>query len=89
MHTCTIRVRTHCRTPALVYTGKTTARLAYEMLRAMQRVAAEAFKIALPLLIVQGSADRLVDPDGAQMLYDAVSSVDKTIKIYDGLYHEV
>jgi alpha-beta hydrolase superfamily lysophospholipase len=23
------------------------------------------------------------------MLYDAVSSVDKTLKIYDGFYHEV
>ncbi len=73
----------------LVYTGKTTARLTYEILKAMQRITAEASKITLPVLIVQGSADRLGDPDGARMLYGAVSSVDKTIKIYDGLYHEV
>ena len=73
----------------LVYTGKTTARLAAELLKAMQRVTAEASKITLPVLIVQGSADRLVDPDGAQMLYDTVSSADKAIKIYDGFYHEV
>jgi alpha-beta hydrolase superfamily lysophospholipase len=32
---------------------------------------------------------KLVDPGGAQLLYDALSSEDKTIKIYDGLYHEV
>jgi len=36
-----------------------------------------------------GSADRLVDPAGAQMLYDKTSSIDKTLKIYEGLYHEV
>ena len=73
----------------LVHTRKTTARLTYEILKAMQRVTAEASKITLPVLIVQGSADRLVDPDGARMLHDTVGSVDKRIKIYDGLYHEV
>lgn len=73
----------------LVYARKTTARLTYEILKAMQRITAEASRITLPVLIVQGSADRLVDPEGARMLYGAVGSVDKTIKIYDGLYHEV
>ena len=43
----------------------------------------------MPILIVQGSADKLVNPAGARMLYDAISSVDKEIRIYDGLYHEV
>ena len=73
----------------LVCRGKVTARLSAEFVKAIRRVAAEATKITLPILILQGSADRLVDPKGAQMLYDAVNSVDKTIKIYDGLYHEV
>lgn len=73
----------------LVCRGKVTARLSAELVKAIRRVAAEATKITLPILILQGSADRLVDPKGAQILYDAVSSADKTIKIYDGLYHEV
>jgi acylglycerol lipase len=38
---------------------------------------------------VQGSEDKLVDPDGAQMLYDRAGSKDKTLKIYQGAYHEV
>ncbi|MEJ5309693.1 MAG: lysophospholipase [Anaerolineae bacterium] len=73
----------------LVYTGKITARLAGELIAATQRLTAEAAKITLPLLIVQGSADRLVDPAGAKLLYDTVSSVDKTLKVYEGFYHEV
>jgi len=73
----------------LVFHGKTPARLAAEMLQAMQRVTAEAHKIRLPFIVLQGSEDKLVDPGGAQMLYDRVSSEDKTLKIYDGLYHEV
>jgi alpha-beta hydrolase superfamily lysophospholipase len=73
----------------LVYRGKTTARLAAEILKAMQRVMKQAGQITLPVLIVQGSADRIVSPEGARMLYDAIQSPDKTIKVYDGFYHEV
>jgi alpha-beta hydrolase superfamily lysophospholipase len=73
----------------LVFHGKTPARLAAEMLKAMMRVTAEAGTIHLPILIVQGSEDSLVDPGGAQMLYDTVSSPDKTLKVYEGFFHEV
>jgi alpha-beta hydrolase superfamily lysophospholipase len=73
----------------LVYHGKTPARLGAEMLSAMQRVTVETGKITHPFIIVQGSADSLVEPSGAQMLYDQAGSEDKTLKIYEGLYHEV
>jgi alpha-beta hydrolase superfamily lysophospholipase len=73
----------------LVFHGRTPARLAAELLKAMLRVTAEADKISLPFIVVQGSEDKLVDPSGAKMLYDRASSADKTIRIYDGLYHEV
>ena len=73
----------------LVHTGKTTARLAAELLKAMQRVSAEGAGITLPILIIQGGSDRLVDPSGAQLLYKRVGSTDKKIKVYDELYHEV
>ncbi len=74
---------------SLVYTGKVTARLAAEMLSAMQRVTAEAATIRLPILLLQGSADRLIDPGGANMLHEKASTPDKTLKVYAGLYHEV
>jgi alpha-beta hydrolase superfamily lysophospholipase len=73
----------------LVYTGKTTARLAAEMLGGMQRVTAEASTLRLPFILVQGSADKLVDPAGAKMLYERANSTDKTLKVYDGFFHEV
>ena len=81
-------VRAYADDP-LVFHGKTPARLAAEMLKAMMRVTAEAGAISLPVLIVQGSEDKLVDPGGAQMLHDTVSSQDKTLKIYPGMFHEV
>lgn len=73
----------------MVHRGKTTARLAAELLRSMGRVMSEANRITLPILIVQGGEDRLVDPAGARSLYDRVGSRDKTLKIYEGLFHEV
>ncbi len=77
------------RSDPLVFTGKVTARMGSELLKTMERVLVEAQKIRLPLLILQGAADRLVDPGGAQMLFDRAGSDDKTLKVYEGLYHEV
>ncbi|MEI7673243.1 MAG: lysophospholipase [Deltaproteobacteria bacterium] len=87
-----------CRDPAvvkaymtdpLVYGGKVTARLGAEMIKAMGQTGAEASRITLPLLILQGGADRLVNPSGAQMLYDGVASADRKLILYEGFYHEV
>jgi acylglycerol lipase len=73
----------------LVYKGKTTARLAAEMLKAIQVIGERGSEIKLPILILQGSEDKLVEPSGAQMLFDLVSSEDKKVKIYDGYYHDI
>lgn len=73
----------------LVFHKKAPARISAEMLRAMMRVTAEVERITLPLFILQGSSDYLVDPNGAQLLVKKASSADKTLKVYEGLYHEV
>ncbi|MCU0522789.1 MAG: lysophospholipase [Anaerolineae bacterium] len=81
-------VRAYVNDP-LVFHGKTPARLAAEMLKAMQRVTAEVGTISLPFIVMQGSEDRLVDPGGTRMLYEQAGSKDKTLKIYEGFFHEV
>lgn len=73
----------------LVCRGKMTARLGAELIGAMECVVAEANLITLPILILQGGADRLVDPAGAQILYEKVTSTDKKLIVYEGFYHEV
>jgi lysophospholipase len=45
--------------------------------------------ITLPILIMQGSEDRLVNHEGSKLLYAKVGSQDKTLKIYDAFYHEI
>ncbi|MDO8715280.1 MAG: lysophospholipase [Dehalococcoidales bacterium] len=73
----------------LVYQGKVRARLGVELLKTMDMVVRLAAEIRLPVLIMHGSADRLASPEGSKMLYREVNSVDKTLKIYQGYWHEI
>jgi alpha-beta hydrolase superfamily lysophospholipase len=45
--------------------------------------------ITLPVLIVAGADSPLGDGPGSERLYETVSSQDKTLKLYDGLLHEI
>jgi alpha-beta hydrolase superfamily lysophospholipase len=73
----------------LVTTGKSTARLGAEIISALQYLNALGEEITLPLLLLQGSDDPIVNPHGAQHLYELVDSEDKTLTYYEGLYHEI
>ena len=73
----------------LVEKGKTSVRLLAELVDAMARVDVAANQIHLPILILQGGDDQIVDPAGADTLYQKVSSQDKTLKVYPDLYHEL
>ena len=42
-----------------------------------------------PILIMHGAADRLSDPEGSKTLYELVNSKDKTLRLYEGFYHEI
>lgn len=73
----------------LVYKGRVGARLGAQMLAAMDDVQANASRITLPLLLMHGQRDGLAAPAGSQFLYDRAASSDKTLKLYEGLYHEI
>ena len=77
------------RADPLVYEGKIGARLGKEFMDAMAVAQADAPKIRLPILIQHGEADRLTAPAGSRFLFDHVSSTDKRLKIYPGLFHEI
>ncbi len=45
--------------------------------------------LTLPLLVMVGTADRLVPPDASRMVAERAGSADKRLIEYDGLYHEI
>jgi alpha-beta hydrolase superfamily lysophospholipase len=73
----------------LVYRGKITARLGSELFAAMAKYTEKIPSLTLPVLIMQGSEDKLVNQDGAKMFHEKAVCKDKTLKIYDGCYHEI
>ena len=73
----------------LVYRGRIRARLGAELIKAIKALPGQMSKIRLPVLIMHGTADRLSEPEGSRRLYERVSSSDKTLKLYDGFYHEI
>ena len=77
------------RRDPLIHRRRIRARLGAEMLRAMAEVAVGLPGVTMPVLVMQGSADSLVDPGAAAYVHSRVGSADRTIRIYPGLYHEV
>jgi alpha-beta hydrolase superfamily lysophospholipase len=73
----------------LAYRGKIRARLGAELIRAMQDLPDQMSRIWLPVLVMSGSADRPSNPEGSRLVYERVSSKDKTLRIYDGFFHEI
>ena len=68
---------------------KVSARWFTEFLRAQKEVLDNAYKLELPLIVMQGGDDQIVDPEGAKVFYEKAGSKDKELKIYPGLYHEI
>jgi alpha-beta hydrolase superfamily lysophospholipase len=73
----------------LVHHGKMSARMLRELFAGMSGIQAGATGITLPMLIMHGGADAMASPEGSRFLHQHISSVDKTLKIYPGLYHEI
>lgn len=60
-----------------------------EMVRADERLKREFPLITLPVLILHGTADQATKPSGSQRFFDNAGSRDKTLKLYDGHYHDL
>jgi alpha-beta hydrolase superfamily lysophospholipase len=59
-----------------------------EMVRADERLKRDFPLFTLPLLIIHGTRDTVTRPEGSQEFYDRASSADKTLKLYEGYFHD-
>jgi acylglycerol lipase len=73
----------------LVFHGKMSARKVAELFKAMNHLQANAGQITLPMLLLHGGEDSMASPESSRFLNSHISSADKTLKIYPGLYHEI
>ncbi|CAH1784426.1 unnamed protein product [Owenia fusiformis] len=73
----------------LNYHGPLKARWAVGMIKAIADVEQKMADIEMPLLILHGTEDKLCNISGSKRLHEVAKSTDKTLKIYEGFYHQI
>lgn len=73
----------------LVYRGPIPLRTGLVLILLQKKLQDLAENFAAPFLFLQGTGDKLVSPKGATVFYERSPSLDKTLRMYEGLYHEV
>ena len=74
--------------PLIAHETQPTQTLA-EMVRADERLKKEFPLITLPVLILHGTLDKATKPSGSQLFFDTAGSTDKTLKLYEGHFHDL
>lgn len=73
----------------LVYTGSIRVRTGYEILKISSFLQQNLSKIRVPFLVLHGTVDQVTDPKASQKLYIEASSTDKSIRLLQGLLHDL
>ena len=73
----------------LVFTGSIRVRTGYEILRIASHLQQNLNKVKVPFLVMHGTADTVTDPNASKRLYEEASSSDKSMKLFEGLLHDL
>jgi acylglycerol lipase len=76
-------------TDPLVFQEGGPARTASELLSALRTLSERMDELSVPVLVLHGTADTVTDPEGSKALATRARSADKTLKLYDGLFHDL
>ncbi|GMH55445.1 hypothetical protein TrRE_jg2046 [Triparma retinervis] len=69
------------------YTRMPRLCVARELLDAAGSISGSLSDFDKPFIVLHGEADKVTDPDLSRQLYDSAASKDKTIKLYEGMWH--
>ncbi len=81
-------VRAYADDP-LVFNSNVPPECTAAVMLVSQRAYAAAATLTTPVLLLHGGADPIADASGSRDLLDALASTDKSLNVYDGLYHEI
>ncbi len=73
----------------LINTEKEPGETASEVLKAAARLKENMASLNVPVFIIHGTDDKATRWQGSQYFYDNVGSKDKTLKLYEGGYHDL
>lgn len=98
LHLYTLKNEIFSRDPAvvaamnsdpLIANEKQPAETAAELIKAAERLNENMPRFTVPAFIIHGTDDKATRPEGSQYFYDNVGSKDKTLKLYEGGYHDL
>ena len=75
------------RSDPLVH-GKASVLMGHTLFHLNKRFYAEADRLTIPVYLFHGTADRITAPEGSKKLFERFTTEDKTLNLYEGLYHE-
>ncbi len=68
--------------------GKAAVLLGHTLFRLNRRFYAEAHRLRVPVYLFHGTADRITSPEGSKKFFERLTTADKKLNLYEGLYHE-
>ncbi|MCD7463012.1 hypothetical protein HAX54_049788 [Datura stramonium] len=83
------QVRKEIRNNPYCYKGKPRLQTGYQLLRVSMDLEQRLEEVTLPFLIVHGEEDTVTDPSVSKLLYEKASSLDKSFKLYPGMWHSL
>jgi alpha-beta hydrolase superfamily lysophospholipase len=98
LHLYTLKNELFSRDPAvvaamnadsLIANESQPAETSAELIKAAERLKANMPKYRVPILVIHGTADKATRYQGSQYFYDHAGSKDKTLKLYEGHYHDL
>jgi alpha-beta hydrolase superfamily lysophospholipase len=98
LHVFTLKNEIFSRDPAvvaamnadpLIANESQPAETSAELIRGAEQLKANMPKYRVPVLIIHGTADKATRYQGSQYFYDHAGSKDKTLKLYEGHYHDL
>ncbi|MBF2047321.1 MAG: alpha/beta hydrolase [Elainella sp. C42_A2020_010] len=82
-------ILTSYETDPLVYRQRMPMRTLVGILKTIAEIQARITEVEMPLLVLHGTADRLVTMEGSQKIYSSISGETIQLKLYEGFYHEL
>lgn len=69
--------------------GGIPLRMGHHIIYQSRFIRARLHQLKLPLLVLHGTDDLICPPSGSQIAYEQTNSIDKSLKLYPDMYHEI
>ncbi|KAK2637556.1 hypothetical protein Ddye_032348 [Dipteronia dyeriana] len=80
-------IREQIRANPYCYKGRPRLKTGHELLRVSMDLEQRLEEVSMPFMVLHGEEDKVTDKAVSKQLYDLASSSDKTLKLYEGMWH--